>query len=176
MKSRTSNGITCDKCGIDLSDNFTYFSHDLKKVSQTKMRLDYFALKHLAVTESYDLCTMCDNHIRDEVIKNHEVTNRLKNDFHCDISGVPLNTLDNYYHVVVSKVDVNFNNQVNKCKSCGHSLATNAQACPKCNSINAVRRANVNSINAVYEYNLCKNSHGIVKNPQLQDSQWSAKS
>ena len=176
MKSRTSNGIMCDKCGLDLSNNFTYYSHDLKKIHQTKFRLDYFALKNTPVAESYDLCTMCDNAVREAVIKNHAVTNHMKNDFHCDISGVPLHTLENYYHVCVAKVDVSFNNQISNCKSCGSQLSSGAQECPKCKSLNAVRRANVNSINAVYEYNLCTNSHSAVKSPQLPDSQWSARS
>jgi hypothetical protein len=176
MKSRTSNGIVCDKCHLELSNNFTYFSHDLKDITQTNMRLDYFALKHVAVAESLDLCSMCDHSIRETVIKNHEVTNQLKNDFHCDISGVPLQTVASYYHVIVTKVDVNYSNQVSKCKACGWQLTAGAQECPKCKSLNAVKRASVNSINAVYEYNLCKSNRHVVKNPQSPDSQWSAKS
>ena len=110
--------IKCDKCSMEMSDEYTYYSFDVYKVdiyNNNKPELSQIIDDQLKVC-SKDICTLCADEIFKLVIQNNEKeikSKRIKRNYDaCEITGEHMIGNYSYYYIVVDKVKVNVRSRI----------------------------------------------------------------
>ena len=111
MKTSDNKGIICDKCGMSIIDEFTYYSFDVRIVrifNNSKREIDDILTE--PINYSKDICEGCGQSIFDTVIKINaketKATRQRRNYDFCEITGRHLTGNYIYNYITVDKVSV----------------------------------------------------------------------
>jgi hypothetical protein len=136
MLLNTSDGIRCDRCYKSFTENFIYYSYDVRERVVTNNILPSPELKTIP-TFSFDMCESCMVELGELVKKHYTPTkspsNRLyPNGIYCDLSGNHLKGNYTFYHVAISKVQVQITGKQIVCDKCKTPTLDSSVPCSKC--------------------------------------------
>jgi hypothetical protein len=127
MKNPEGRGILCDYCGVEASDDFTYYSFDFYQVAVSNWQKTVSQ----EVAFSVDLCEQCMVIYRERVQSAYSPP--ANNRFNCELSGEVITTPSfTFYRCVISKVDVNLSNAPYTCVDCSAVREPGSGPCEKC--------------------------------------------
>lgn len=172
MKNNSGDGIICDYCSSEKSNDFEYFSYDfylLKVLNKFK--------KTYGNKLSCDLCSSCNKLFRDRLLDVAEVV-PTQSESRCDVSGENMGLDDHdYYKCKITRVSVSISDQDYICEKCGKNINIDNGPCSECNNNVLIKNARVDTDNdylelnfSEYMFNKFKNHIEIIKNSG--DNKW----
>ncbi len=104
--------IKCDQCGMEMHEEFTYYSFDVRKINIfNNIRPEVYQILDEPILYSKDICSLCANDVFNRVItingKEIRKTRSIRPYDVCEITGEHMVGSYFYYYVTVDKVDVN---------------------------------------------------------------------
>lgn len=130
-------GICCDRCGLVIRDDFTYFSFDLRRTQLCDGRRPGIDnILRLSPDKSFDLCELCVDQMKQLVITNYRP---VKAGMRCDFCGKQQGS-GHYFHAELSRVAVVATGQPYVCAKCRIQRADAEKPC-SCGSLAFVRPA-----------------------------------
>jgi len=154
MQTKDKTGIICDFCALMNREEFLYYSLDFKKVeifNDSYTGLEY--ILRLPTHLSYDICSICFDEIKINVINNNA---NIQRGIFCELSGVLLHGTFIYYYCLVSKVDVKLSGQTSFCVECKSIASDKTQKCKKCGCAKFITPAKVAADKRFFEFSLCQ--------------------
>lgn len=179
MQTPDKSGIICDYCGMNCSNDFSYYSFDFKNPSCHNNNLPSLQLIHnLDTISSYDICPGCFDNISKRVISNNSLLLKHRRSFVCEITGNKLSGSFDYYYCVITKVNVKITGQPYICTKC-QKKTTSADSPCGCSNVNFVRPASINTITRFLEFSLCEEAYQTFRKKaekiRSSPAEWSTK-
>lgn len=187
MLLQSGEGIRCDRCGVSHTNDFTYYSYDVRDVLVQNNYMPQLRYNTPPVF-SFDICEGCMTEIGELVKKNHKATKMLDHrkcpqGIYCDLSQEHLNGTFTFHHTCITKVNVLMSGKAPTCDGCSTPAPTltpdSEEPCSKCGGTKFSRTADTVTDDkylelwvseAVYE-DFKKRSENLRLNPEA--AKWS---
>lgn len=169
----SNNTLKCDRCSIELIDDFTYYSYDCRKIRvYDGVKPSMFDALAQEIDKSYDICSTCNEEICDRVVLNtRKMLPHLKADrnlTYCEITGKVYSGDYKYYYTTVDKVVVSTKGGSVYCAGC-KKPASETKAC-KCGHDGRYRQSKVNVTKRILD--ICIDIDSIKSST---NTEWSTK-
>lgn len=185
MQLSDRSGISCDLCGVNYRQDFTYYSFDFRPVTVVDNRrpsLDM--IFSTTVSSSLDVCGACFKQITDTVITHNksQMSDKRRQQIHvnCELTGNKLIGSYTYYYCCVATVHVQMAGQPNVCVKCKTPTHTEDKTCQKCGHNQFIKPASVHMDQRSVEFNVCEEGFATLRekaeNVRKLAGQWSTRS
>lgn len=173
------DGISCDICGAIYTNDFTYYSYDLRKtqvIDNTMNRINYKKHPDLSI----DICQPCHTKFTDLIKKYYRPTpclpdRRYNQGIYCELTGTHMKGTYSFYHVNVTNATVTMSHKPYVCTDCNKAIKDENKECPSCGGLNFAKSADVKSDDRYLEFWICEVAFTHLKPKKRQGAgEWSS--
>ena len=152
MQLQTNDGIRCDGCGMDVKEDFTYYSIDFRNgKSKYGQHLPLTDLQQTEIIDTFDYCSKCAEKIQDKVVEINKDMSGKKTGFrYCDLTNSDLAVPESYQYASVTKAKVKHSGIQYACDKCLSPMASTTTVC-KCGHNHFSRKAEVTTLVRYFE-------------------------